>query len=59
MCLINQAEGESHAPNRILLPPPTRRRNLELHQSLTEIDERELAVLAADSAFTDTESAEQ
>jgi hypothetical protein len=33
--------------------------SLDLHQSLTEIDERDLAVLAADSAFNDTESAEQ
>jgi hypothetical protein len=32
--------------------------SLDLHQSLTEIDERDLAVLAADSAFTDRESDE-
>jgi hypothetical protein len=38
---------------------PEDEESLELHESLTEIDERELAVLAADLAFTDTESAEQ
>ena len=37
---------------------PEDEENLELHQSLTEIDEQELAVLATDAAFTDTESAE-
>jgi hypothetical protein len=37
---------------------PEDEENLELHQSLTEVDEQELAVLATDVAFTDTESAE-
>jgi hypothetical protein len=58
MCPIKQAEGEAGALNRNILLPPLRRRNLELHESLTEIDEQELAVLATDLAFTDTESAE-
>jgi hypothetical protein len=30
-----------------------------VHESLTEIDERELAVLAVDSAFTDVDPAER
>jgi hypothetical protein len=38
---------------------PEDEERLELHESLTEIDERELAVLAADSAFTDGDPAER
>jgi hypothetical protein len=38
---------------------PQDEENLELHQSLTEIDEQELAVLATDSAFAHGELAER